>query len=262
MFRESLQTAGLIESYARWRSSRLGQITDALERRLLFELLDPIACKSVLDVGCGDGELAARLARAGAVVTGVDADPAMIAAARRRAGVEGVELRLVEGKAEAPPFADESFDSVLAVATLCFVPDAAQAVKELSRVLKPGGRLVIGELGRWSLWADYRRIRGWLGHPTWRAARFPSQAELRRLLEGARLDVIETRGAVYYPPCGAVARLLAPIDPWLGRRAIFGAAAFIAISAAKPVEGGELRKSPTPWASSGGAERGRVGRST
>ena len=74
-------TEELINSYARWRSSRLGQITDALERQLLFELVGPVVGKTLLDVGCGDGELASELARRGAIVTGLDADPAMIAAA-------------------------------------------------------------------------------------------------------------------------------------------------------------------------------------
>lgn len=223
------------DSYARWRASRLGRITDALEQRLLFDLLGPIAGKSLLDVGCSDGTIASELARRDAVVTGLDSDPVAIAAAWRRAGVEGVQLWLVEGKAESLPFSDATFDAVLAVATLCFVPDAERALSEMARVLKPGGRLVIGELGRWSLWAVYRRFRGWFGHPTWRAARFRSETELRRLLEVGGFDVVETRGAIFYPPCGVAARLLAAVDSWLGRRMSLGAA-FIALAAAKPAE--------------------------
>lgn len=126
---------GLRESYARWRASPLGQITDRLEQQLLFELAGSVAGKMVLDVGCGDGALASELARRGAIVTGLDADPAMIAAARRRTEIEAIQLHLV-----------------------------------------------IGELGRRSSWAAYRRIRGWLGHPTWRAARFRTAFELSGLL--------------------------------------------------------------------------------
>ena len=228
-------TEGLTESYVRWRSSRLGQITDALEQQLLFELLGSVADKTLLDVGCGDGALASELARRGAIVTGLDADPAMIAAARRRTQTEITQLHLIEGQAERLPFGGEAFDCVLAVTVLCFVRDAERAVAEMARVLKPGGRLVIGELGRWSLWAVHRRIRGWFGHPIWRAAMFRTAAELRELVRSAGLDVVEIRGAVHYPPCGATARLLAPVDLWLGRRTTLGAA-FIAVSAAKPID--------------------------
>lgn len=141
----------MAESYARWRSSRLGRITDALEQRLLLELLGSVAGKTLLDVGCGDGALAAELARRGALVTGLDTDPVMIAAARQRSESGATPLRLVEGRAEALPFEDNSFDYTVSVTTLCFVREARRATAEMARVLKPGGRLVIGELGRWSL---------------------------------------------------------------------------------------------------------------
>ena len=108
----------------------------------------------------------------------------MIAAARRRTEIEGTQLHLVEGQAERLPFNDAAFDRVVAVTVLCFVRDAERAIMEMARVLKPGGRLVIGELGRWSLWAAHRRIRGWLGDPTWRAAMFRTAAELRELGRG------------------------------------------------------------------------------
>ena len=238
-------TDGLSESYARWRLSRLGQITDALERQLLFELLGSVAGKTLLDVGCGDGALASELTRCGAIVTGLDADLAMIAAARQRAKVEATRLWLIEGQAERLPFDDATFDRVLAVAVLCFVRDAERAVAEMARVLKPGGRVVIGELGRWSWWATHRRIRGWLGDPIWRAAKFRTATELRRLMDAAGLNVVEIRGAVHYPPFGVVARLLAPVDLWLGRRTTLGAA-FLAVSATKPIEEAGSGKSLEP----------------
>lgn len=225
---------GLTASYARWRSSRLGQITDALEQQLLLELLGAVAGKALLDVGCGDGALALRLARRGAAVTGLDADPVMIASARRRTASEAAQLRLIEGQAERLPFNDATFDSVLAVTVLCFIRDAERAVAEMVRVLRPGGRLIIGELGRWSLWAAHRRLRGWFGDPTWRAATFRTATELRGLARVAGLDVVEIRGAAHYPPCELAARVLAPVDLWIGRQTTFGST-FIAVSATKPM---------------------------
>ena len=180
-------TEGLTGSYARWRSSRLGQITDALEQQLLIELLGPVADRKLLDVGCSDGALASELARRGAIVTGLDADPAMIAAAKRRTEIEATQLHLVEGHAERLPFDDVVFDFVVAVTVLCFVRDAERAVMQMARVLRPGGRLVIGDLGRWNLWAVHRRIRGWLGDPDLVRSRVPHEAELRGLVYAAGL---------------------------------------------------------------------------
>src|SRR3972149_9262556 len=135
-------TERLTESYARWRSSHLGQITDTLEQQLLFELLGSVADKTLLDVGCGDGALASELARRGAIVTGLDADPAMIAAARRLTQTETTQLHLIEGQAERLPFGGGAFDCVLAVTVLCFVRDAERAVAEMARVAAPRGGLV------------------------------------------------------------------------------------------------------------------------
>jgi ubiquinone biosynthesis O-methyltransferase len=222
----------LTESYRRWRESRLGQITDTLEERLILDLLGPVEGLRVLDVGSGDGVLACVLARRGARVTGVDADPWMLAAARRRARAESVDLELLHGRAEKLPFAEGTFDRVVAVTVLCFVQQADRAIDEMARVLKPGGRLVIGELGKWSVWAAIRRIRGWLDAPTWKLASFRTTNELRSLVETHGLTVEHASGSIYYPPNGLAAVLLAPVDPWLARWTSIGAA-FVAVAAVK-----------------------------
>ena len=125
---------------------------------------------------------------------------------------------------------------VVAITVLCCVPDAILAVREMVRVLRPGGHIVIGELGRYSTWAVKRRLSGWLGSRTWRSAAFRSGKELKQSLGDSGLTVTELRGAIYYPPVGVCARFLAAIDSWLGRRTIVGAA-FLAISATKPAQG-------------------------
>lgn len=211
-------------SYSRWRATDLGRITDRLEERLLVELVGPRHGLRVLDVGCGDGALAITLSRMGACATGVDPDHRMLAGARSRASAKAAILSLAQARAEALPFADATFDRVLAVTVLCFVARPDAAIAEMVRVLRPGGRIVIGELARWSIWAAVRRLRGWLGARTWRAARFRAPGELRALLERHGLTVCEVRGCVFYPPVGAAARLVARLDPWLGRRTTLGAA--------------------------------------
>ena len=225
--------APLSDAYGRWRASQLGQITDHIEERLIVELVGPPAGLRILDVGCGDAALVVALSQRGARMTGVDVDPNMLAAGRARAAASGVAPDLMQGEIRALPFADSSFDIVVAVTVLCFVDDAAQAVREMTRVLRPGGRLVIGELGRWNLWAARRRMRGWLGSRVWQLATFRTVRELKDLVANAGLAITTIRGAVYYPPSAPIAALLARYDAWMGIRTTAGAA-FLVVVGKKP----------------------------
>jgi ubiquinone/menaquinone biosynthesis C-methylase UbiE len=226
------------QAYTSWRATSLGTITEAIEQRLMLDMMGKLAGARLLDVGCGDGLLVCGVAAKGADAMGVDPDPAMLATARSRIATAEVRATFLEGRIERLPFPDASFDVVASVTVLCFVPDAAGAVREMVRVLRPGGRLVLGELGRWSVWAVLRRVRGWLGSTTWKSARFRTSAELRALVEQAGLSVLALRGAVFYPPSNLLARAMAPLDPWLGRLTTFGAAfiALRAVSAGDPVK--------------------------
>ena len=96
----------------------------------------------VLDVACGTGVLArAALARVqpGGAVVGLDRNDGMLAVARRLA--PGVDWRL--GRAEALPFDDGSFDAVVSQFGLMFFDDRVAALKEMWRVIRPGGRLAV-----------------------------------------------------------------------------------------------------------------------
>jgi len=96
----------------------------------------------ILDVGCGTGVVAITAARHGATVTGLDLTPELLEQARAiapAAGVRDVEWR--EGDAESLPFPDGAFDTVLSQFGHMFAPRPEVAVKEMLRVLKPGGRL-------------------------------------------------------------------------------------------------------------------------
>ena len=222
------------EVYAAWHDSSLGQITETLERRIIFRLAGPLQGRRVLDVGCGDGSLALLSVKAGAAwVSGCDADLRMVMKARATAERETVDASFSVARAEVLPFADSSFDVVTCVAVLTFVREADMAIREMTRVLRPGGCLVIGDLGRWSLWAARRRVRGWFGAKFWRAARFRSARQLAALMRTAGLSVGPIQGSVFFPPCTMLAHLMAPIDDQLGTITRLGAA-FIAIRATKP----------------------------
>lgn len=221
------------QTYAHWRATTLGNITERVETNVVFDVAGPLRGKRVLDVGTGDGAYAIDAAKRGAIVTALDLEREMLDAVRARAASRGVEVTLQQGRAERLPFEDASFDVVIAVTVLCFVPDAQRAVREMARVLTPGGRVVLGELGRFSVWAAERRVRGWLGASTWRHAQFWSRSELAALAQGAGLHAASVRGSVFFPPSSLAARLVAPVEPLLTRLHAPGAA-FLALAADKP----------------------------
>jgi SAM-dependent methyltransferase len=219
--------------YAAWRETPLGRITERLERAVVLDFAGPCRGIAVLDVGAGDGAYALPLAKDGARVTALDRSLPALRVLDRRARDSGSRLAVVAADAHALPFETGTFDLAIAVTALCFVPAPQQAVSEIARVLRPGGRLVIGELGRWSAWAALRRARGLLGASTWRDARFWTAGALRELARGAGLVPGRVRGAVFHPPLGLAAAALAPLDPLLGRTTTVGAA-FVALEAQKP----------------------------
>ena len=101
------------------------------------------ARQSVLDVACGTGVVATAAAeRVGAAgsVTGLDSNPGMLAVASARADRE---VRWQEGDAQALPYPDRSFDRVICQLGLQYFPDRPVAVREMHRVLRPGGRVVV-----------------------------------------------------------------------------------------------------------------------
>ena len=107
----------------------------------LVELLDPRPGETVLDLGCGTGELAAEIQGRGARVWALDADPAMVAAARERLGADRVLL--ADGHTFTLP---EPVDAVFSNAALHWMPRPAEVIARVRAALRPGGRFV-AELG-------------------------------------------------------------------------------------------------------------------
>ena len=111
-----------------------------------IERLEVHAATRVLDLGFGGGLTFGPLLERGASVIGVDRAQDMVAAAsaRHRADVDSGRLSLHAGEVRALPLDDALVDRVLTVNTVYFWPDLAPALREIHRVLAPGGRLVIG----------------------------------------------------------------------------------------------------------------------
>jgi ubiquinone/menaquinone biosynthesis C-methylase UbiE len=122
---------------------------EKLER--LFGLLDLPGDARVLDVGCGKAEMLLRLiGRFGCAAIGVDLNPHFLAEARSRAFDQGVsgQLELLEGDVTKMKLASEAFDAALCVGATHAYGDLAATLKGLRGLVKPGGKLIVGE-GVW-----------------------------------------------------------------------------------------------------------------
>jgi SAM-dependent methyltransferase len=97
------------------------------------------AGQRVLDVACGTGVVAITAARRGAVVCAIDLTPELLERARENARIAEMAVDWREGDAEALPFDDSTFDIVLSQFGHMFAPRADVAIREMLRVLKPGG---------------------------------------------------------------------------------------------------------------------------
>jgi demethylmenaquinone methyltransferase/2-methoxy-6-polyprenyl-1,4-benzoquinol methylase len=134
------------DRYARLLS--LGQ--DARWRRFLVSRLEVGPDARVLDVATGTGAVALELVRRyGCSVVGIDRSPEMLAVARCRVDAHelGTSIELHEGRAETLPFADASFDALTVTYLLRYVDDPAATVRELARVVRPGGTVALLEFG-------------------------------------------------------------------------------------------------------------------
>jgi demethylmenaquinone methyltransferase / 2-methoxy-6-polyprenyl-1,4-benzoquinol methylase len=162
------------------RYDRMGAVLsfgqDPRWRRAMIDAVDPKPGQRILDVATGTGLVAAGLARRGATVVALDQSEHMLARARRRAPGHAA-ITFVQGEAERLPFPDRSFDALTFTYLLRYVDDPAATMRELARVVKPGGRIGMVEFGvpGWpplrSLWRVHTRVGlpalGRLVSPAW-----------------------------------------------------------------------------------------------
>jgi SAM-dependent methyltransferase len=154
---------------------------DEVERRFLAEAwfaqapgarpfsglipFERLAGKDVLEIGCGTGVHARLLADARANVTAVDLTPTAVDLTRKRLELHGLAADVREADAENLPFADASFDFVWSWGVIHHSESTDEVVREIARVLRPGGTLALMVYHRTSVtfWIQYQLIRGVLG---------------------------------------------------------------------------------------------------
>ena len=128
-----------------WGNGPYERVTNTLRdmHALTIERADPQPAERLLDAATGTGAVAILAAKRGADVVGMDLSPALIDTARERAAEEGVSVRFEVGDAEDMSYESASFDKVTSTVGVMFTPDHPAVAGELTRVIRPGGRLVL-----------------------------------------------------------------------------------------------------------------------
>jgi 2-polyprenyl-6-hydroxyphenyl methylase/3-demethylubiquinone-9 3-methyltransferase len=190
----------------RLNPARLGYIREQVDRHWHGDetSFTPLAGKRVLDVGCGAGLLCEPLARLGAAVTGIDAAPENIVAARDHAASSGltIEYRAVElGELKG-----EQFDLVTSLEVIEHVSDPGAFAAGLANVVAKDGLLILSTPNRTALsrlaMITIGEGTGHIPRGTHDWDKFLTPEELSRLIEGVGLRVIDVRGLVFSPSKG------------------------------------------------------------
>lgn len=197
-------------------------------RQRVLALLGPQLGETVLDIGSGPGFLAdemAAVAGPSGRVAGIDRSPNMLALARKRCA-DRPQATFQEADVTAIPFPAETFDAAIAVQVYEYVPDMEAALRELHRVLRPGGRSVIVDTDWASLvWESQDRVRAervfraWEEHLT--DPYLPRRLAPLLLKSGFEVAKVEPYTAVSLSPepyATGLARLIATFVP--GRRGV------------------------------------------
>jgi ubiquinone/menaquinone biosynthesis C-methylase UbiE len=165
------------ERYDQWFETPIGRLVREYERDLIMDLLRPQAGDLILDAGCGTGVFTEEILTAAARVAGLDLSLPMVK--RASENLTGFPFVAALGDILRLPFPDASFDRVVSVTAMEFIADGHGAVRELFRVTRKGGTVVVATLNSLSPWAERRLARAERGESEiFRQAIFRSPEEM------------------------------------------------------------------------------------
>jgi len=167
------------DRYDQWFQTPVGALVKQYESALLLDLLQPRPGERILDAGCGTGVFTLDLLALGPRTVGLEISRPMLIRARQKA--KEFPFEPIAGNMMFLPFAAEVFDKTVSMTALEFVEDAQGAVRELFRVTRKGGTIVVTTLNSLSPWATRRKQKAEKGHQLFKKMIFRSPDEMRRL---------------------------------------------------------------------------------
>jgi len=181
---------GLASEYDAWFEGE-GKLIFDIEVRAFQELLDWLP-KPWLEVGVGSGRFAQTLG----IETGIDPSARLLEMARGRG------ITVFQARGEESFFAEETFSTVFLIVTLCFVDSPLAVLREIHRILKAEGRVVLGLILRGSPWGQFHLAKKEAGHRFYQHATFYSYAEVTTFLKRADFHIEKTIATLVQKPGG------------------------------------------------------------
>jgi ubiquinone/menaquinone biosynthesis C-methylase UbiE len=169
------------DQYDRWFETPIGLVVKTCESSLIKEFLMPLPGETIVDGGCGTGIFTLDVLASGARVVGLDLSFPMLSRAAARFPLPSLPFYPTVSDMMALPFRDNSFDKAVSITALEFIEDAGSAVKDLFRVTKSGGAVVVATLNSLSPWAVRRKEEAEQKETIFSKAIFRSPQELLAL---------------------------------------------------------------------------------
>lgn len=177
------------EDYDRWFDTPEGKVLFRMEVETVRLLTRNIE-KPSLEIGVGTGRFAKELG----IDAGIDPSLKSLEIAKKR------RIKVEKAKGEKLPFKDKSFGAVFILFTLCFVEDPVMVLSDAKRILKTGGRLIVGIINRESPWGQLYLKKKAEGHPIYRYATFYSVYDIVKMIEEAGMALEAYSSTLCQPP--------------------------------------------------------------
>jgi len=167
--------------------------------------------KTVLDLGCGNGLIAEAMAKSGWNVTCVDSMVECLLKTQERFSHSELEGRFEQAHPEELPFGNESFNHVVCINLLEATGSRTRTLREIHRVLKPGGTAVITTIANMSQWSRSSLVRNLRMESKSDDCRFYSKKEFVKMLLKERFKIDRLKGCARYMPSSGTKKINMPI---------------------------------------------------
>jgi SAM-dependent methyltransferase len=171
-------------AYEKWFFSQGNRAAAALEARFIFDMLNPLPGRTLIDIGCGTGARLTEFVERGIDVTGLDPSCYMLDIAR---GKFNDRVEFFRDFGESLPFEDNSFHYAALTTTLEYVDNPARVIEEACRVARD--KVFIGIYNRYNIKSVQRRVKAALSESIYRHARFYSVWEIKHIIHRVIGDV-------------------------------------------------------------------------